>query len=111
MSGSQKTILIVMAAFAALVLFPPLALVLAFLLLVRTLEDGRPQPVTEPVAWGACKVEPAELTAGGEPLPVTVTYTGSGRLADEDAMGKRLGPVAAQGPLAQQLRRGARALL
>ena len=64
-SRLKKTIVIALAVTASLILFPPLALLLAFLLLVRTLKAGSAQPVVAPVACGASVAEPAELAAGG----------------------------------------------
>ena len=105
MSGSKKTILIALAVVAALIFIPPLALVLAFLLLVKTLEDGRAQPVTAPVAWGECKAEPSELTASGEPREITVTYTvGEGGLKEGGTVRLCPGKVMRLGPDAWQLR-------
>lgn len=97
--------MIALAVIASLVLFPPLALLLAFLLLVRTLKAGRPQPVVAPVAWGACKAEPVELTAGGEPRPVTVTYTvGAGGLKEGGVIRLCPGKLMRLAPDAWQMR-------
>lgn len=104
-SRLKKTIVIVLALIASLILFPPLALLLAFLLLVRTLKAGRPQPVVAPVAWGAAVAEPAELVAGGEPLPVTVTYTvGKGGLEEGGVIRLCPGKIMRLGPDAWQVR-------
>lgn len=62
---------------ALVVLMPPaLALLafLAFLALVRPLVKAEPQPAREPIEGGSVVVSPESVTAGGDPVPVTITY-------------------------------------
>ena len=100
-----KITLIAAAALACAVLLPPLALLAAFLVLVRALAGGEAEPVRDPVSSGSCEVAPAALTAGGAPSPVTVTYVvGEGGIAEGGSVRLCPGTVLRYGPSAWQLR-------
>ena len=70
-----RIIITAVAITAAVLLLPPLALFLIFVVLVRALKGGTPEPVRSPIEWGSCTVTPGKVTSGGQPAPVTIAYT------------------------------------
>jgi hypothetical protein len=100
-----KIAVIVVAAVAGTVLLPPAGLLVAFLVFVRALRGEGFEPTREPVSVGRCEVSPGELTAGGEPVPVRVTYiVGKGGIAEGGSVRLCPGKVLKYGQGAWQLR-------
>lgn len=71
-------ILIIVGIAVGCLLLPPLGLLLWFIIFIKALQDGDGEQIREPVSMGACEVSPQSLVAGGEPVPVIVTYTVGG---------------------------------
>ncbi|MHB8894634.1 MAG: DUF3604 domain-containing protein [Candidatus Geothermincolia bacterium] len=93
------------AAIACLVVLPPLGALILFLVFVKTLEGGTAEEVRSPVRSGDCALMPDRLVAGGNPVPVTLTYTvGSDGIAEGGALRLCPGMVLKYGPAAWQLR-------
>ncbi len=63
------------AVTACAILAPPVAALVIFLVFVKTLRGGPPERLRDPVRRGTCEVSPPALRAGGDPVPVTITYT------------------------------------
>jgi hypothetical protein len=76
--GNQKRIIKVAViaglSVSAAVVLPPLGLFIIFLIFVRTLQGDHGEPVYAPRREGSCEVHPGTVVAGGEPVPVRVTY-------------------------------------
>lgn len=69
-----RTALWIAAIAAALVLLPPMALFLVFVLLVPPLRKAEKKRADPPYEGGAVEVSPSIVTAGGGPVPVRISY-------------------------------------
>ena len=118
-----KVAAIVASAVAGVIALPPLALFAVFLIFVKALRETPPEPVRAPLSFGTLESDTDELMAGGDPVPVSLTYTvgpegiaeGGGirlcpgqvmRLSPGAWQGQRVGQPPAQGPREAELFRG-----
>ncbi|MCG2794454.1 MAG: DUF3604 domain-containing protein, partial [Actinomycetia bacterium] len=73
-NGALRIVLWVAAIAAALVLLPPLALFLVFVVLVPPLLKANRKRADPPCEGGGVEVSPSRVTAGGDPVPVRISY-------------------------------------
>lgn len=70
-----KPAVLVAVLAVTLVLLPPLAAFMTFMLLVKALRRAPRQPIALPYQGGSVEVSPARVAAGAAPVPVRITYT------------------------------------